>query len=876
MKSRTIREKFLKFFESKQHLIVDSAPLVVKNDPTLMFINAGMNPFKDYFLGNKEPIAQRIADTQKCLRVSGKHNDLEEVGVDTYHHTMFEMLGNWSFGDYFKEDAIDWAWELIVDVYQINPENLYATVFEGSKDDGLDRDQEAFDLWKKFLPEGRILNGSKKDNFWEMGENGPCGPCSELHIDLRSEEDKAKIPGRNLVNMDHPEVIEIWNLVFIQFNRKKDNSLINLPNKHVDTGMGFERLSMVLQGKTSSYDTDVFQPIIQELEKITGFSYGKKLETDIALRVIADHIRALFFAIVDGQLPASNKGGYVIRRILRRAVRYAYTHLDYPKPLLYQLLPILEKQFSGIFPGVSESIDFAANVIKNEEESFLRTLESGIKRFSDIKQKAISSNQNTIPGKDAFELFDTYGFPIDLTELMARESKMKVDLETFKIELEKQKTRSREATKMESGDWITVHAGDGTFVGYDHLEVVTKVLKVRSTKQKDKLIHHLVLEETPFYAESGGQVGDKGYLEIDGKKYSVFDTKKENELIVHFLKEVPENFPDRIKAVVNGKNRKEISSNHSATHLLHSSLKKHLGLHVNQKGSMVHPDYLRFDFAHFSKVSDEELALVEELVNEKIRSNIPLEERRLVPYDQAVSEGATALFGEKYADDVRVIAFDREFSMELCGGTHVNATGEIGFFKIIGESAVAAGVRRIEAISGPKAYKYIQDKMASLQKVQEILKRPKNLVDSLSSLVEENNSLKKDLERMQMIQAGQIKNQLVNQKVAVADVQLIKAEVQVENADMVKKIAFDLKKEVPDLFLILGAKLNGKAHLTIMMDEEVATKKKLDANQIIRQVSKQIQGGGGGQKYYATAGGKNPDGLHQAMKEAEEILRSIA
>ncbi len=741
MKSAEIRKKFLEFFESKQHKIVPSAPMVVKDDPTLMFTNAGMNQFKDIFLGNKEAKAPRVADTQKCLRVSGKHNDLEEVGMDTYHHTMFEMLGNWSFGDYFKKEAIAWAWELLTDVYQLPKDRLYVTVFEGDAGDGLEADKEALDFWKEWIDEDRIILASKKDNFWEMGDQGPCGPCSEIHIDLRSEEEIAKEGGKGLVNEDHPQVVEIWNLVFIQFNRKADGSLESLPATHIDTGMGFERLCMAMQGKQSNYDTDVFQPLITSIAEKAGVKYGDDEKVDIALRVIADHSRAISFAIADGQLPSNNGAGYVIRRILRRAVRYGYTFLKFEKPFIKDLVALLAEQFAEVFPEAKAQQDFITKVVEEEENAFLKTLTTGIARLEAI-QKDLKGD--TISGKQVFELYDTFGFPVDLTALIARENGLSIDEKGFEQEMSAQKERSRAAQTSEAGDWISVHGGEEvTFVGYDELESSAQIVKYREVKEKKKTVYQVVLNRTPFYPEGGGQVGDTGYLEANGEKYSVVDTKKENDLIIHFLAKLPADLEATFKAVVSGKKRQLSANNHTATHLLQAALREVLGDHCAQKGSLVNDKLLRFDFSHFSKVTEEEIAQLEKLVNEKIRQNIPLEERRSIPIKEAMDAGATALFGEKYGENVRMITFDPNYSRELCGGTHVKATGEIGLFKITSESSVAAGVRRIEAVTADVAEAMVTKNEELIAQLNELLKNPKDIAKAVGQLLEERNKLTK-------------------------------------------------------------------------------------------------------------------------------------
>ncbi len=876
MTAQEIRSKFLDFFKSKQHQIVPSAPMVIKNDPTLMFTNAGMNQFKDLFLGEAAIKYPRVADTQRCLRVSGKHNDLEEVGIDTYHHTMFEMLGNWSFGDYFKEEAISWSWELLTEVYKIPKENLYVTVFEGDDKEGLPKDQEAYNFWKKLIAEDRILLGNKKDNFWEMGDTGPCGPCSEIHVDCRSTTEKNLVDGKTLVNADHPQVIEIWNNVFMQFNRLKDGSLQALPAMHVDTGMGLERLVRVMQGKSSNYDTDIFQPLIQLIAEKSGISYQGDAQpgdanwaTDVAMRVMADHIRAIAFAIADGQLPANTGAGYVIRRILRRAVRYAYTNLSFKEPFLNQLIPVLAKQFDGVFPELIAQQDFVQKVVLEEEQSFLRTLATGIQRF-----ERYAADQQIIAGDFAFELYDTYGFPIDLTELMAREKGLKVDMDGFQKALTVQKDRSRAATAIDTGDWIMVNAGEEVdFVGYDATEVASKILKYRKINAKGKEQYQLVLDQTPFYAESGGQVGDTGVLIASGESILITDTKKENGLIVHFADTLPADLNAKFIAKVDSAKRKETAGNHSATHLLHAALKQVLGSHVNQKGSLVNADYLRFDFSHFAKVTDEELSQIEQIVNEKIRENIDLKEERNVPYQQAIDTGVTALFGEKYGDFVRVITFDDQFSKELCGGIHVKATGQIGYFKIVSESAVAAGVRRIEAITGTAASAYITQQEQLVQRMKALMKNPKDLASSVEQLLEENTALKKQVEKSILEKAASLKTELVKQVVQVNEINFIAQKVELPNAEAVKTLAYNLKDIVADLFLVLAAEIDGKPSLTVMVSDNLVKEKGLHAGNIIRELAKEIDGGGGGQPFFATAGGKNAYGLAMALEKAKSFVK---
>lgn len=867
-----IRQQFLDFFQEKGHTIVPSAPIVVKNDPTLMFINAGMNQFKDYFLGNQQSPNPRVADTQKCLRVSGKHNDLEEVGVDTYHHTMFEMLGNWSFGDYFKEEAIGWSWELLTEVYKIDKDKLYVTVFEGDKADNLPKDQEAFDYWKKWIPEDRILYGNKKDNFWEMGDIGPCGPCSEIHIDCRSDEERAQVDGKTLVNADHPQVIEIWNNVFMEFNRQKDGSLKHLPAKHVDTGMGLERLVRVLQGKQSNYDTDLFTNTIGELEKITKKKYNNTdSKEDVAFRVIADHIRAIAFTIADGQLPSSNGAGYVIRRILRRAVRYYYSYLDYKQPLLNQLLPQLAKQFDGVFPELHNQLELVTKVVKEEEDAFLKTLDKGLKKVDEITAEGSSK---TISGAVAFELNDTYGFPIDLTQLIAKERGYDVDLKGFEAELQQQKDRSRAATALDTEDWVILNDSNAVqFVGYDSLEAKAQVLRYRKVKAKKKELYQLVLDKTPFYAESGGQVGDKGTLTLGTDTISIFDTKKENDLIIHFTDKIPASLEGEVHAQVNQSRRRDTEIHHSATHLLHAALRKVLGDHVAQKGSLVNEEHLRFDFSHFAKVTDEEVAQIEKLVNKKIRENHPVVIKEMGK-DEAVSMGAMALFGEKYGDKVRVVIIDPEYSIELCGGTHVGATGQLGMFKIKHESAVAAGVRRIEAVSGTAAEAYINDNLNLLHQLKEALKNAKDPLKAVEKLQEEKAALEKHAERLEARQLVAIRNEVLQKDEVVGDINFVADIVEVGSADALKKLCFDIKHHVNDHVVVLCANIDGKAFVAIGVDEKVVVAKELDANTIIKKhVAPLIKGGGGGQKTLATAGGQNPSQLQEVINAVKGLLQ---
>ena len=870
MTSADIRKAFLDFFKTKDHHIVPSSPIVVKNDPTLMFTNAGMNQFKDYFLGNKQAPYPRIADTQKCLRVSGKHNDLEEVGVDTYHHTMFEMLGNWSFGDYFKKEAIEWSWELLTKVLNIPADRLYVTVFEGDAKEGLPVDEEAAEEWKKWISADRILMGNKKDNFWEMGDTGPCGPCTEIHVDSRSEEERKQVDGKTLVNADHPQVIEIWNNVFIQYNRLKDGSLQQLPAKHVDTGMGFERLVRVIQGKNSNYDTDVFTGTISKICEITQMKYqGGDSKADIAVRVLSDHIRAISFTIADGQLPSNTGAGYVIRRILRRAVRYYYSYLDYKTPLLFQLVPVISEQFAGVFPELKQQEAFVTKVIKEEEEAFLRTLEKGLKRIEDI----IGASGKEISGKDAFELYDTYGFPFDLTRLIVSERNLSVDESAFNAEMQKQKERSRAATAIDTEDWIVVNEGNNSiFVGYDSLETEAHVLKYRKVKTKGREAYQIVLDQTPFYAESGGQVGDSGELLINGQKLKVVDTKKDNDLIIHFAEKIPSDLNGKVQAKVDEQKRKNTAVHHSATHLLHAALRKVVGTHVAQKGSLVNADYLRFDFSHFSKLSNEELAEVEKIVNQKIRENIPVV-TRYMPKDEAMKTGAMALFGEKYGDEVRVVSMDPGYSVELCGGTHVGATGELGFFKIISESAVAAGVRRIEALSGAAAEQYANEQFQLVQTIREQLKSPKDIVKAITTLNEENTQLKKEAERMEQSRLTGLRDSLKEKAQEINGVNFIGEVVNHVNADSLKKLAFELKSVIPNPIIVLASSVEGKAGVVLLFDEEKTKEKGLDASALIKQkIAPLIKGGGGGQKTLATAGGQDISSLQQVIDTVKALL----
>ena len=868
MTAKEIRDSFKSFFESKGHQIVPSAPMVVKDDPTLMFTNAGMNQFKDIILGNAPAKYKRVADSQKCLRVSGKHNDLEEVGHDTYHHTMFEMLGNWSFGDYFKEEAISWAWEYLVDVLKLNPENLYATVFEGSAEDGLERDNEAAGYWEKYLPKDHIINGNKKDNFWEMGDTGPCGPCSEIHIDLRPAEERAKISGRDLVNHDHPQVIEIWNLVFMQFNRKADGSLEGLPAKVIDTGMGFERLCMAMQGKTSNYDTDVFQPMIKAIATMAGTEYGKDNQQDVAMRVIADHIRTIAFSITDGQLPSNAKAGYVIRRILRRAVRYGYTFLGQKQAFMYKLLPVLIDNMGEAYPELKAQQTLIENVIKEEEDSFLRTLETGIRLLEKTMNEAKAAGKQEISGVDGFTLYDTFGFPLDLTELILRENGMTVNEEEFKAEMQKQKERARNAAAVETGDWITLNEGETNFVGYDYTEYETTILRYRQVKQKNQTLYQIVLSDTPFYAESGGQVGDTGVLCSEFETIEIIDTKKENNLPIHIAKKLPEHPEAPMMACVDTDKRNACAANHSCTHLLDEALREVLGTHVEQKGSLVSPDSLRFDFSHFQKVTDEEIRQVEHLVNAKIRENVALQEYRNLPIEKAKELGAIALFGEKYGDEVRVIQFGN--SIEFCGGTHVSSTGKIGMVRIISESSVAAGVRRIEAITGERVEMMIdkfQDTMADLKA---LFNNVPDLKSAIRKAIEENAGLKKQVEEFMKEKAASLKNELIANAKEMGGVKVIKTVAPI-SADVAKDIAFQLKGEVTgSLLVVIGSVEGGKPMLTVMLSEDLV-KNGLKAGMLVKEAAKLIQGGGGGAPHFATAGGKNPEGLLSAVDKVIEL-----
>ena len=871
MKSSLIRKQFLDFFESKAHEIVTSAPMVIKNDPSLMFTNAGMNQFKEFFLGYTEPNSKRITDTQKCLRVSGKHNDLEEVGIDTYHHTFFEMLGNWSFGDYFKKEAIEWAWELLIDVYKIDPDRLYVTIFEGSAEEKLGKDTEAYNLWKVIIPEDRILLGSKKENFWEMGDQGPCGPCSEIHIDTRPKTEWNKAPGSALVNKDHPQVIELWNLVFIEFNRNANGVLEKLPKKHIDTGMGFERLCMVLQGKTSNYDTDIFTPIINEIERITKNNYGVSQQVDIAIRVIADHIRTVFFAIADGQLPSNIGAGYVIRRILRRAIRYGFTFLDQKKPFIHLLVEIITKQLGDIFPELNREKQLAFNVIMEEEKSFLKTLDQGLVLLENVIGNL---NGKKIPGERVFELYDTFGFPFDLTSLIANERGLDIDKDGFEKAMERQKSRSRGATFSKIGDWFIINDSETTeFIGYDKLD--SKIMITRHRKmntKKDGDFYQLTFDKTPFYPEGGGQIGDQGYLESEnGETFNIIDTKKENNLIIHNCKSLPKKLDINLKAVVDYEFRQNTSSNHSATHLLHQALRSILGNHVEQKGSMVHPKMFRFDFSHFSKVNKDELKNIEEFVNQRILEKIPLEEQREVPYDKAIEGGAIALFGEKYGKSVRTIRFSE--SIELCGGTHVRNTSDIWYFKIISESAVASGVRRIEAITGEAVKSYFERQTQTLERINTILKHSQDPLNTIQNLQKENAFLKKEIHALSKLKLQTLKNNLINEITTISGTNFLSKEIEIDAQGM-KDLSFEIGKDFDKIILVFGSRKTGKPLISCYISKILVNQEGRNAAETVNYLGKYISGSGGGQPFYATAGGKETKGLTLALDEAEKILFS--
>ena len=869
MRSSEVRKTFLEFFKSKGHQIVPSAPMVVKDDPTLMFTNAGMNQFKDIFLGNKPAKYPRVADTQKCLRVSGKHNDLEEVGHDTYHHTMFEMLGNWSFGDYFKNEAIEWAWELLTDVYKIDKNNLYVTVFGGDEKDKMDVDREAYDHWKNIIPEERILYGSKKDNFWEMGETGPCGPCSEIHIDIRDESEKQKIPGKELVNKDHPEVIEIWNLVFIEFNRLANGSLEPLPAKHIDTGMGFERLSMVLQGVKSNYDTDIFKPIIEEIASLAHVKYGQNNDKDIAMRVIADHLRAVSFAITDGQLPSNTGAGYVIRRILRRAVRYGFTFLGFEEPFIYKLVDLLARQMGEAFPELKEQQNLVEQVIKEEENAFLRTLAQGIRKFEQYIETHPGSK--VIDGDFAFELFDTYGFPIDLTILMAREKGYEVDMKGFEKGLEAQKERSRKAAAKDTTDWVElIPAVETEFVGYHSLESKSRIVKYRKVVSKKKTVYEVVLDKTPFYAESGGQVGDSGTLTSDSETLKVLDTKKENNLIVHMVDKEPQHPDKEFIARVDEKKRLLTTNNHSATHLMHAALRKVLGKHVEQKGSLVSPERLRFDFSHFSRLTHDEIREIENIVNDKIRENIPGIIKEDIPIEEAKKMGAMALFGEKYGDKVRVVIYDPNYSVELCGGTHVKATGQIGLFKIVSESGIAAGVRRIEAVTGRAAEDFVNKQIDTLNDIKGLFKNATHIVQNVASVIEENSKLHKEIEKLVKEKSANLGNEFLNKAEQIGDVLFIAEKVDLD-MNGAKTLIHSLRAKKENVVAVIALENNGKVNLIVGVSDELV-KKGFHAGNMIREISKKISGGGGGQPHFATAGGKDKNGIAAAFEETKKLI----
>ena len=870
MTSKEIRQSFKDFFEKRGHKIVPSAPMVIKDDPTLMFTNAGMNQFKDIILGNVPIKYSRIADSQKCLRVSGKHNDLEEVGHDTYHHTMFEMLGNWSFGDYFKKEAIEWGWEYLTEVLKIDKDRLYVTVFEGSSQEGLERDNEAAEYWEKYLPKARIINGNKKDNFWEMGDTGPCGPCSEIHVDIRPDKERSEVEGATLVNKDHPHVIEIWNLVFMQYNRKSDGSLEGLPKKVIDTGMGFERLCMTIQGTTSNYDTDVFQPIIQSLGKITGFKYGEDTKKDIAMRVIADHVRTIAFSITDGQLPSNAKAGYVIRRILRRAVRYGYTFLGQKQAFMYKLIPALIETMGNAYPELISQKTLIEKVIKEEEDSFLRTLETGIKLLDKIIQDARVKKASVVDGSDAFTLYDTYGFPLDLTELILREQDMQVDKDGFDRKMKEQKDRARNAAAIETGDWVIVREGEPEFVGYDETETESTILRYRKVKQKNVEFYQLVLDKTPFYAEMGGQVGDSGQLtDTEENSITIFDTKRENNLAVHLVNELPKDITDIFVTEVDVKKRRATECNHTATHLLHEALREVLGSHVEQKGSFVSPDILRFDFSHFQKVTDEEIREVEKIVTSKIRENISIDERRHIPIAEAKEMGAMALFGEKYGDDVRVVRFGT--SVELCGGTHIASTGSIGSFRVIGEGSIAAGIRRIEAITAESCEQYFYHQQDVIRELKGLFNNTSDLTKAIHKFFEENTELKKQVEEYMKEKIVLVKNQIVEAKQVINGINVFVLKGFFP-AEIIRDIAFQLRGEYPTkMYFVAATSSEGKPTLTVMLSDDLVSGG-LNASQIIRNAAKNIQGGGGGQPHFATAGGKDANGLSVALDEMLSVI----
>ncbi|KAB2813794.1 alanine--tRNA ligase [Phaeocystidibacter luteus] len=866
MTAKEIRQAYLDFFKSKNHEVVPSAPIVVKNDPTLLFTNAGMNQFKDAFLGNAEPKAARVTDTQKCLRVSGKHNDLEEVGHDTYHHTMFEMLGNWSFGDYFKEDAIAWAWELLVDVFKLDSDRIYVTVFEGDESENLSSDDDAKNYWLKWVSEDRILNGNKKDNFWEMGDQGPCGPSSEIHFDLRPQEEREKVDGKSLVNMDHPEVVEIWNLVFMEFNRKADGSLERLPAQHVDTGMGFERLCMIIQGVRSNYDTDVFTPIISQIERLSGKKKTDSEKTLVAMRVIADHIRAIAFAIADGQLPSNNGAGYVIRRILRRATRYAYSVLDLKQPFMHELIAVLASEMGDAFPEIISQQGLVENVIQEEETSFLRTLEQGLKRLDDIIEQTSST---TIDGVKAFELYDTFGFPVDLTSLILRERGLDLDQAGFDAEMTVQKNRSRAATKMSTDDWVEIRKdAREEFIGYDSLQSTVHIAKYREVKTPKKTFYQVVFDHTPFYPEGGGQVGDKGVLRSDSEELRIWDTKKETGMILHYMDNLPEQIEAAFKAEVEEDRRRLTANNHSATHLLHEALREVLGTHVEQKGSLVNEKHLRFDFSHFQKVTEAEIREVEDLVNARIRKNLPLEEFRHIGMEDAKEMGAMALFGEKYGDTVRAIKFGS--SIELCGGTHVPSTGAIGHFKIVSEGAVASGVRRVEALTAEAADEWMREQLDRLHEIQQELKAS-DPVSAVQALKKENAELKKEVEQLLKDKAGNLKGELLDKSIDVNGVKFVAEKVALD-AGAIKDMAFELRQKHNDLFMLLATENGGKVQLHLLISDALGKEKDLNAGKIVKEIAAHVKGGGGGAPFFATAGGKDPAGIERAFEAAKDYL----
>lgn len=865
--AKEIRQQFFEFFLSKGHAIVPSAPIVVKNDPSLLFINAGMNPFKDFFLGNREPKIRRVADTQKCLRVSGKHNDLEEVGVDTYHHTMFEMLGNWSFGDYFKTEAIAWSWELLTEVYGLDPEKIYVTVFEGQEDQGLEMDRESWEEWKKYLPEERILTGSLKDNFWEMGDTGPCGPCTEIHLDCRDETERSQVPGSRLVNADHPQVIEIWNLVFMQFHRQKDGKLLPLPARHVDTGMGLERLVRVLQGKQSNYDTDLFQPFIQEIARITGKEYqGGDSRKDIAFRVLADHIRALCFTVADGQLPSNTGAGYVIRRILRRATRYYFTYLDWKQPLLHRLVPLLAEEFADVFPEVEKQKDMISRVVAEEEASFLRTLDRGLRRLDDIILKSRQEGVSLIPGPEAFELYDTYGFPLDLTRLIAEENQLEVDEPGFDAEMKIQKERSRQATAIDTDDWVVLQPGETQFLGYETLSTRSQIRRYRRVQHKGKEVYQVVLNRTPFYPEGGGQVGDQGKLICGDESLDVLDTRKENELILHLLDRLPTDPQAPLIAQVDVQRRRQAEIHHSATHLLHAALREVLGEQVQQKGSLVEPGHLRFDFSHFSRMEPDQLRAVESRVQDKILEDIPVKIRTMAR-EEALELGAMALFGEKYGDSVRVVIMDDQFSIELCGGTHVQRTSQLGMFTLISESSVAAGVRRIEALAGEAARKHIQARLDEHQRMVQLMKNPKDPVSSLENWMTEHKDLEKKVQSLMEARYQDLARQLLSVSRTLGELELVSGILDIDTAEGLKKVYQHIRSGRKNQVCLLGAEAQGKAYLLLGITDDLVGEKGWNASKIMKaELSSRIQGGGGGQAQMATAGGKNPAALSPLME----------